>query len=226
MSGMLQLPANVRGRDLAVGDVHGHFRRLRQALDEVGFDPVVDRLISVGDLVDRGPDSEQVLEWLQQPWLFAVQGNHEALAIAHVRGQSLGEALHRNAGGAWFLDRPAAEQFQFAERFARMPLAMQIETASGPVGVVHADCPFSDWAQLRAHLQGAPAVNVQELCQWSRKRLQEHNDTPVAGVRALIVGHTPSPQVRVLGNVWHIDTGGWSSGHFTLLDVQTLTVLA
>lgn len=86
MSRFRRVNANNRGRDLAVGDIHGHFERLQRCLDEVGFDPEVDRLFSVGDLVDRGPASEQALDWLAQPWFHAVQGNHEALAIAHLRG--------------------------------------------------------------------------------------------------------------------------------------------
>jgi serine/threonine protein phosphatase 1 len=49
---------NTAGRDLIVGDIHGCFARLQVALDELGFDPERDRLFSVGDLVDRGPDSE------------------------------------------------------------------------------------------------------------------------------------------------------------------------
>ncbi|MCA4078770.1 metallophosphoesterase, partial [Pseudomonas kurunegalensis] len=49
--------ANRAGRDFAVGDIHGHFTRLQAALDSAGFDPAIDRLFSVGDLVDRGPDS-------------------------------------------------------------------------------------------------------------------------------------------------------------------------
>lgn len=84
-----RLLANIRGRDLAVGDIHGHFQRLEKCLEAVRFDPAVDRLFSVGDLVDRGPHSEAALEWLAQPWFHAVQGNHEALAITRVRGGGL-----------------------------------------------------------------------------------------------------------------------------------------
>jgi len=69
---------NTQGRDFAVGDIHGHFTRLQAALEAVDFAPEVDRLFSVGDVVDRGPESERVLDWLAQPWFFAVQGNHEA----------------------------------------------------------------------------------------------------------------------------------------------------
>lgn len=98
MARFRRMIANIRGRDLAVGDIHGHFQRLQQCLDAVGFDPAVDRLFSVGDLVDRGPHSEAALDWLAQPWFHAVQGNHEALAITRVRGGRLDLGMYRAAG--------------------------------------------------------------------------------------------------------------------------------
>lgn len=225
MNGVQRVAANSRGRDLAVGDVHGHFQRLQQALDAIGFDPGTDRLFSVGDLVDRGPHSEQALAWLQQPWFHAVQGNHEALAIAHVRGQWLDPSLYRASGGGWFLDLDAQRQAQFAAAFEQMPLALQLETVQGPVGLVHADCPFAHWQQLCEHFKHPPVADIQEICQWSRRRLQQDDASVVQGLRALVVGHTPLREVRVLGNVWHIDTGGWASGHFSLLDLARLTLV-
>ena len=69
------------GRDLIVGDVHGCFTKLRASLDAVGFNLERDRLFSVGDLVDRGPESDRALEWLAQPWFHAISGNHEDMAI-------------------------------------------------------------------------------------------------------------------------------------------------
>lgn len=68
-SPVLRLPRNERGRDLLVGDVHGQFSGLRAALERVGFNPDAgDRLISVGDLVDRGPESDAAIDWLAYPW--------------------------------------------------------------------------------------------------------------------------------------------------------------
>ena len=69
--------ANTPGRDFAVGDIHGHFTRLQAALDAAGFNPAVDRLFSVGDLVDRGPECEDVIKWLNKPWFHPVRGNHD-----------------------------------------------------------------------------------------------------------------------------------------------------
>ena len=226
MTRFRQIAANTQGRDLAVGDIHGHFQRLQQRLDEVGFDPAVDRLFSVGDLVDRGPDSEQALTWLARPWFYAVQGNHEALAINYLRGGRLDLEMYRAAGGGWFLDLPEAEQRPFVDAFAAMPYALEVETPSGLVGLVHADSPYLDWSQVRASLQTGDDAAVREVCQWSRRRLREGDTQAVAGVRAVLVGHTPVLQPKRLGNVWHLDTGGWASGFFTLIDLADLAPLA
>ncbi|MBI6927030.1 metallophosphoesterase [Pseudomonas putida] len=217
--------ANSQGRDLAVGDIHGHFDRLQQCLDAVGFNPHKDRLFSVGDLVDRGPLSRAALHWLEQPWFHAVQGNHESLAISLVRGGRLDLSMYRAAGGGWFIDSTAVEQLRFVERFEQMPIALQVESASGPIGLLHADCPFDDWSTLRTWLELDDDPDVLETCLWSRRRLKQADITPVKGLRALLVGHTTVQSVRQLGNVWHLDTGGWASGHFSLIDLRTLTLV-
>ena len=66
------------GRDFAVGDIHGCFTALQIALDAIGFSPETDRLFCAGDLVDRGPGSHLVVDWLDKPWFFSTRGNHEA----------------------------------------------------------------------------------------------------------------------------------------------------
>ncbi|MFK0310547.1 metallophosphoesterase [Pseudomonas sp. NPDC090233] len=225
MSRFRRVAANSHGRDLAVGDIHGHFRRLEQCLDAVGFDPEVDRLFSVGDLVDRGPHSVEVLAWLQKPWFHAVQGNHESLAITHFNGGQLDLDMYRAAGGGWFIDLPRDEQAHFVEQFLRLPIALELQTDEGLIGLLHADSPFMDWAALRDSLLFDDDAKVREICQWSRQRLKEGDTQVVEGLRALLVGHTPVLQAKKLGNVWHLDTGGWAAGYFSLMDVATLQLL-
>lgn len=77
-------PANARGRDFVIGDLHGCRAMLDRLLAEARFDPDVDRLFSVGDLVDRGPDSMGCLALLHEPWFHAVRGNHEAMLLDFV----------------------------------------------------------------------------------------------------------------------------------------------
>ncbi len=77
-----QLLPNVNGRNLVVGSLPGHRDRLEQRLDAIGFDPARDRVLSVGDLVDRGPDSLATLQLIEQPWFHAVLGNHELMRLS------------------------------------------------------------------------------------------------------------------------------------------------
>jgi serine/threonine protein phosphatase 1 len=222
---------NTEGRDFAVGDIHGHFTRLQESLDRICFDTAVDRLFSVGDLVDRGPESKRSLDWLAKPWFFAVQGNHEALAVQHVQYQNLDYQMYRASGGTWFLKLSSEDQQRYAARFAQMPIAIEIDTALGAVGIVHADCPPPSWKSLREKLLGPwpEADEAGQYCQWSRERLQLKDDRVIADVRALIVGHTPLRMPQRLGNVFHIDTGGWrsdGSGYFTLVNLATLDIVA
>jgi serine/threonine protein phosphatase 1 len=69
-------------RSVIVGDVHGCFEELMQLLEQVQLRPE-DRLISVGDLVDRGPRSPEVVAFFRQrPNTVVLMGNHER---KHVR---------------------------------------------------------------------------------------------------------------------------------------------
>lgn len=211
---------NTAGRDFAVGDIHGHFSLLQRSLDDAGFNPDAgDRLFSVGDLVDRGPECEQCVEWLGKPWFHAVRGNHEDYVC---RYQSCDRENWIRNGGSWFLGLHPDEQAQIADAVSAMPLAIEVETPGGLVGIVHADVPGFEWSSIA---QGADSRKVRDFCMWSRGRIQSENDQGVAGVRAVIVGHTPLRRPAVLGNVYHIDTRGWipqGGGYFTLLDLHTL----
>ncbi|MDR0779853.1 MAG: metallophosphoesterase [Pseudomonadales bacterium] len=212
---------NASGRDYAVGDIHGHFSKLETALMAIGFDTAKDRLFAVGDLIDRGPQSTQALHWLQQPWFHAVRGNHEDYAC---RWQTVDIENWRINGGGWFQELSLAEKETFAATFKTLPFVMEIETAAGVVGIAHADVPCQCWSDLATRLDTRSA---RDYCLWSRHRIRNKLTFGVDGVRALVVGHEPLPQPVVLGNVYHIDTRGWSTkGNFTLLDLHSLAVVA
>lgn len=69
------------GRTVIVGDVHGCRRELENLLDAIAF-AAGDRLVFVGDLVARGPDSLGVLDVARQTGAIVVRGNHEQKLIA------------------------------------------------------------------------------------------------------------------------------------------------
>ncbi|WP_433474550.1 metallophosphoesterase family protein [Spirillospora sp. CA-142024] len=71
------------GRTVIVGDIHGCFDELLELLEKIGLRPD-DLLVSVGDLVDRGPSPGEVTRlFRERPNSVAVMGNHER---KHVRG--------------------------------------------------------------------------------------------------------------------------------------------
>ena len=220
--------ANPAGRDFAVGDIHGHFTRLQSALDVAGFDPAVDRLFSVGDLVDRGPECRDVLEWLAKPWFHPVRGNHDDY-VCRFDTCDVDNWVYN--GGAWFAGLGWDEQREFAVQFRELPVAIEVETAGGLIGIVHADCVFDTWAEMRNELEAQESNKrlklVQNTCMWSRSRVENYDTAPVTDMRAVVVGHTPMKRPAVLGNVYHIDTAGWipDRGYFTLLNLQTLETI-
>lgn len=57
-----------------MGDLHGCFALLMNRLRQLRFDPRADLLISVGDLIDRGPQSADCLGLLRCRWFRAVRG--------------------------------------------------------------------------------------------------------------------------------------------------------
>ena len=85
VSFLKKVPANIDGRDFVVGDLHGCYDELFALLKHVKFDYKNDRVFSTGDLIDRGPKSEECLQLLSKPWFFSVLGNHEDLLIEKIK---------------------------------------------------------------------------------------------------------------------------------------------
>ena len=216
---------NGHGRDLAIGDVHGCFGEVKAALRKIRFDEKVDRLFCVGDLIDRGPQSDQVLEWLDKPWLHAIMGNHELMAWRSVKGIPFDRRYHKMNGGDWLELVADDEQVTIAERLSALPLVIEVETPIGIVGLVHSDSYFDDWSDL-GQLDWKDLHDDHPFvwcCLWAPLRFKQQYRRVVKNVRAVIHGHVTVPGVTVLGNTFYIDTGGWlPRGHFTLLNLHTL----
>lgn len=59
-------------------DIHGHYDAMKRMLGKIGFSSG-DRLIFAGDYIDRGPDSYEMLRWIENPGenVVLVRGNHD-----------------------------------------------------------------------------------------------------------------------------------------------------
>ncbi len=75
-------------KTLIVGDIHGCWSEFQSLLDRaaLGTD---DQIISIGDMVDRGPESPRVLEFFRDtPNARAIMGNHEMKHIHAAGGET------------------------------------------------------------------------------------------------------------------------------------------
>ncbi|MDO3410265.1 metallophosphoesterase [Saccharibacillus sp. CPCC 101409] len=76
-------------RMLAISDIHGELDLLDRLLEKTGYDPAADRLILLGDYIDRGANSMQTLERvieLHAGGAAALMGNHEDLMLRALDG--------------------------------------------------------------------------------------------------------------------------------------------
>ena len=67
-----------------IGDIQGCFNSFKLLLDNIKFDKTKDILWLTGDIINRGPDSDKMLEWAykNQNNIKLVLGNHDIHAIA------------------------------------------------------------------------------------------------------------------------------------------------
>lgn len=222
MTPVLDLGENKEGRDLIVGDIHGHFEALEALLKGVDFDASRDRVISVGDLVDRGPDSDQCLEWLARPWFHSALGNHELMAMTWVATGS-GHADYVRNGGSWLVSTPHECAVEYADAFEALPVAIELQAGGHRIGVTHGDVPWDDWQAFTDALRspgryhGAASTAI-----WGRDRikaaLSDSRPGPVMGIDRVYVGHTPVRVPMSVSNVVYIDTGACFGGSLTIVN--------
>ncbi|EOC1316469.1 metallophosphoesterase [Cronobacter turicensis] len=199
-----------------VGDLHGCLQTLVSALRRERFDPRVDALISVGDVIDRGPDSLGCLRLIGKRWFFAVRGNHEAMALEAL--DTGDNALWAINGGHWYfgLSDVAKQEAQAQLAKAReLPLVIELQSHDRLIVVAHADYPASRYVWEQALDEHAVV--------WSRTRINRVSageEEDIQGADAFYFGHTPLREPLSCGNLHYIDTGAVFGNPLTLIRVQ------
>lgn len=215
---------NLKGKDYVVGDIHGMFKNLYSLLKSIGFNFEHDRLFSVGDLCDRGPDSLNIIQWLKYPWFFPILGNHEQ-ALLMYESKQYPETEFLKMGGAWWLSVDKKSKKEIVQAYKNLPIAIEVETDTGLVGIIHAYCPHANWNELNNVFTGINRVKMKNKALWSMEA-PLHNDI-IKNVKAVIVGHMTQKNYIINGNVHLIDTGACNpNGFFTILELETLSVIS
>ena len=206
-------------RRIFIGDVHGHYDGLISLLE--GASPnSEDQIYFVGDLIDRGPQSAQVVDFVRQEGYPCVLGNHEQLLLNAFSQERLnGHALHSwlYSGGQATLTSYDSDRDLLHEHLdwlRSLPIYLDL----GDIWLVHAGVN--------------PALRVSEQtadeCCWIRD-IFHGEPNPYFPEKLIITGHTItftfpdiSPGQIVEGPGWlDIDTGAYhpKSGWLTGLDI-------
>ncbi|OLP04662.1 metallophosphoesterase [Rhodoferax antarcticus] len=199
---------NNLGVDYVVGDIHGAYDSVLERMEQVKFNKKTDRLFSLGDLIDRGPQSARVLAFLKKPYVHAVLGNHDAnfiwLSVPEIR--ALGQVNWNGMG--WVSGESDETLLEIQEAFKKLPIAIEVETVRGTVGLVHAGVPNGlEWNEFLMLLSVGNEQIINEAL-WGRDRVDKGDESGVIGIDRLFVGHSIQWNgPRRLGNVYYIDSG-------------------
>jgi serine/threonine protein phosphatase 1 len=227
-------PAAARGvRAYVVGDIHGRLDLLNRLLDRI-HDQLKRRaarktlLVFVGDLIDRGPQSAQVIERLRTYRHHGVRpiyilGNHEEVLLRILGGEADLIAKWRSFGGAECLQSYGVDQRQFDEFDDAAALAV-VRAAIPPQHVAFLEsfvdsCRVGDYLVVHAGIR--PGVPVDQQLQTDLRWIRDpflFNDADHGFV--VVHGHTISDAVDERPNRIGIDTGAYRSGVLSALGLE------
>jgi serine/threonine protein phosphatase 1 len=217
---VLRLPKNEVGRDFIAGDIHFKTIELHRALHKLGFDSSKDRLIGVGDLIDRGPGVMDGLKLLGEPWFFTVKGNHELMLVDAYRTNP--DFPYSNNGARWWQTIQDESKAMIIAKLESLPTIIEIESPRGLVGVVHADVRSgTTWPEF---VQDIENPQVEEVALWGRERVKKHHRQGISGVWTVCTGHTWVPNPLRLGNVLALDCTGGGDGPLAIYCPQDDTI--
>jgi serine/threonine protein phosphatase 1 len=218
---------NQNGKDYVIGDVHGRYDLVYEALSKAKFDERKDRLFCVGDLIDRGVYSDHVAEFLSKPFIHAVRGNHEDILLSlYEHGEPSEERLAyigQQIGLTWWLYTNDSNRKAILHALKKLPLVIEIETVRGTVGLVHADIDTDlSWDQFKDAVENDEDHVIQEAL-WGRRRLNNNINERIPGIGRVYVGHTVQEKIKQYGNVVAIDTGAVFNKHLTMANIIAQT---
>ena len=216
-------------RVYAIGDIHGQLEKLREVHRWITDDRARNSgdavTVHVGDLVDRGPDSAGVLDWLitglarGEPWV-VLKGNHDRMMSYFLERpsrrdhllSSKHEWLSKGLGGRKTLASYGLDVDKLEEA-ALHEAAISVVPDAHKSFLAGLETIYQSKSAAFVHAGVRPGIpldtQIEDDLVWIRREF--HEDTRDHG--ALIVhGHTPVDVVTHYGNRVNIDTGA-AYGH-------------
>lgn len=219
--------SNEKARLYVIGDIHGRLDLLNQLIDaikrdvgEVASDCLT---VTLGDYIDRGPDSRGVIERLlgnpfPTPYI-ALKGNHEVLLESFLADPAVGEHWRRfgglntlhSYGGVPISGLMVGKAYEEAAACLRDAIPAQHMSFLRSLRISHSNDKY-----FMCHAGVRPGVPLErqsdEDLLWIRGEFL--NSTMDFG-KIVVHGHTPVKEPEVLPNRINIDTGAFATGHLS-----------
>jgi len=201
-------------RVFIIGDIHGCLVILKRLMDKIDWQPDRDRLIFLGDYVDRGEDSKGVVDYLLQlrdmsPNIRFLMGNHESLFMNYLEGNCDESMFLRNGGDSTLASYNEDGDINVPPEHLSFLKSLQSMIELEEYYVVHAGLvPGIDMKLQR-----------QEDKMWIRDPFIYSNYD--FGKR-IIFGHTPFAEPLVMENKIGLDTGAVFGNKLTCLELPDM----
>lgn len=222
-------------RVYAIGDVHGRLDLLRRLLRAIEADASRDadggrtRIVILGDLVDRGPHSRQVLELLRflerrdPERLVVLPGNHEDMLLASTAGDAEAQRVWLKTGGDATLRSYRLDPAEFTGLSpAERGRVLRRTVGTDMIGWLEAR-PLAhqsgDYFFCHAGVRPGVPLNKQrrEDLLWIRREFLGSDRSHGA---VIVHGHSVTDEAQVAHNRINVDTGAHRSGELTAVGLQ------
>lgn len=233
-SGSQRQPAGAGGyRAYVVGDVHGRLDLLEDLLAKIHAElqrrPAPKTLlVFVGDLIDRGPQSAQVIERLRnykRPGIrpIFILGNHEEVLLRILKGEAQLITKWRWFGGSECLQSYGVDP----DALGRLSNEDALAVVQSAIPTAHVEflesfvdsCRFGDFLFVHAGIR--PGIDLDQQLQSDLRWIREPfllDDTDHGFI--VVHGHTISNRVEERSNRVGIDTGAYRTGILTALAIE------
>ncbi len=228
-------------RLLAISDIHGDLKKFERLLKLVQYNSENDQLLLLGDYVDRGLESKQVIDKvieLKKDGAIALIGNHEKMMMDAFQGDPMSLKRWYYNGGIKTLQNYgydiAKDDAKFWYTTEEMPDLIEMnEEIKEHIQFLH-ELPYyyETDTHIFVHAGVHPTTLLHETDQHTLVWIREEFHQGYAGPKTVIFGHTPtkylhnSPEVYFgKNNIIGIDGGCAYGGRLNCLEVESLKII-